>query len=199
VQPTQTLPIGYQSSGIFDLKSRKILIGLNVVGILLVLFFLWFFGLIASLLRTDLGSGSFEFSGIAESFGVLGGLLASIALVLVLHEAVHGAFFWIFTRHKPVFGFKGLYAYAAMPGWYIPRNQYLVVGIAPFILLSLLGVALIPFIPLNFIWFLLIALVMNASGAVGDLAVVFWLLTKPTTTMALDQADSIELFILKKE
>jgi hypothetical protein len=41
----------------------------------------------------------------------------------------------------------------------------------------------------------LIALVLNTSGAVGDLFVVIWLLTKPSKTLALDMIDSIEFYV----
>lgn len=52
---------------------------------------------------------------------VVGGLIATYALTIVLHEAVHGVLLWAFTWTRPVFGFKGWYAYTDAPGWYLPR------------------------------------------------------------------------------
>jgi hypothetical protein len=49
---------------------------------------------------------------------------------------------------KPKFAFKVWYAYATAPGWYLPRNQYAVVAIAPLVVLSLLGIILfLAFVP----------------------------------------------------
>jgi hypothetical protein len=92
-------------------------------------------------------------------------------------------------------GFKGFYAYAAMPGWYFPRNQYLMIGIAPLILITLIGILFMAILPISNLNLVLVALVINTSGAVGDLFVVIWLLTKPAETLALDQGDSIEFYV----
>ena len=32
----------------------------------------------------------------------------AIFVVLVLHELIHGFFFWLFSRQKPIFGFNNL-------------------------------------------------------------------------------------------
>jgi hypothetical protein len=115
-------------------------------------------------------------------------------LVLVLHEIVHGFFFWIFTKTRPLFAFKGAYAYAAAPDWYFPRSKYLVIGLAPLVVISLAGILMMPVFPLQWMWLLLVALVMNASGAVGDLAVCAWLLLKRNTLLIRDFGDVIHIY-----
>jgi len=40
-------------------------------------------------------------------------MIGCTAVVLLAHELVHGAFFWIFSRSRPVFGLRIGYAYAA--------------------------------------------------------------------------------------
>jgi len=79
---------------------------------------------------------------------VLAILLALVA-VLLLHELVHGAFFWLITRSRPRFGLQITYAYAAAPDCYIPRNPYLVVGLSPLVLITLAGIVMLPLIPLR--------------------------------------------------
>ena len=81
-----------------------------------------------------------------------------------------------------------------MPGWYFQRNQYLIIGLAPFVILNILGIFLLALVPIDWLWVVLGSLLMNSSGAVGDLAVVFWLLRKPSASLAMDKADSIELY-----
>jgi hypothetical protein len=105
---------------------------------------------------------------------------------MVLHEAIHGLFFWVFTRSRPVFGVKLLFAYAGAPDWYIPRNQYSIVGIAPLVMISLVGFLLIPLIPLSTAQILLFGMVMNAAGAVGDIYVCGRVLRLPPDVLVRD-------------
>jgi hypothetical protein len=112
----------------------------------------------------------------------------------VLHELIHGLFFWLFTRTRPAFGFKGAYAYAAAPGWYIPRSQYIIVGLAPLVLITLGGFALLVVVPAWLIPALLFVVVMNGAGAVGDIAVVGWLLVQPRATLVHDLGDAVAIY-----
>ena len=95
----------------------------------------------------------------------------------------------------PKFGFKGLYAYAAAPGWYFPRGQYLVIGLSPLVVLSVLGVLLMPIVPANLMLSLIAFVVMNATGAVGDIAVCTWLLFKPANLYTTDIGDIIDIYV----
>jgi hypothetical protein len=115
-------------------------------------------------------------------------------LMIVVHELIHGLFFWLFTRERPTFGFKGAYAYAAAPDWYMPRNQYAIVGLAPLVLMTLAGLVLLPVIPVWAIPALLFVVVTNAAGAVGDIAVVGWLLLQPRATLVNDIGDAVTLY-----
>ncbi len=196
MQPTKDLPSGYQLESTFDLKTnRKLLIGLNVVGLVLMVIFIWFFGQAARWLRPEMGA---VFSFKVERLGLLVvdlvGAVLAFGLVLVLHEGVHGFFFWLFTKTRPQFGFKGAYAYAAAPDWYFPRGKYLIVGLSPLVLISLAGVLLMPLIPLRWMWVWIAALVVNASGAVGDLAVCIWLLFQSKSILIRDFGDAIEVW-----
>jgi hypothetical protein len=114
--------------------------------------------------------------------------------MLVLHELVHGAFFWLFTHQRPHFGFKGAYAYAAAPDWYIPRRQYMLVGISPLVVLSLLGVLLLPVLPAGALLPWLVALAGNAAGAVGDALIVGWLLFQPDSVLVQDHGDAVTVY-----
>lgn len=118
---------------------------------------------------------------------------------MLLHEGFHAFFFWLFSKQKPIIGFKGAYAYASLPGWYFPRNQYLVIGIAPLIFITIIGIILFAIGPASLVNLVFVALIMNTSGAAGDIIVVVWLLTKPTATYALDQIETIEFFVPTKK
>ena len=120
-------------------KDRKLAILLNLVGAALFILMGWFFLTTASLLRTDQDSLSWtiEFSDLLL-------LLLAVPVVILLHELVHGLFFWVFTRHRPRFGVKALYAYAAAPDWFIPRGTFIWVALSPLVTISLLGYSCFP-------------------------------------------------------
>lgn len=196
MKATQVLPPNYHLSGKFDLKNARQVISMNLVGFILLIISIWFFGWLTIRMRgTSAISFSFEFSSIFSSLFSVGKLILVIFLVLVLHEAIHAIFFWFFSRHKPLVGFKGFYAYASMPGWYFLRRQYFIIGIAPLVIITFLGIILLATLPVDLLYLVLVALVMNTSGAVGDIFVVLWLITKPRASLALDKIDSIEFYV----
>ena len=200
MQPTKDLPTNYALENMFDLKNnRKLLIWLNVAGLGLMVLFIWLFWQIVVLIRPELSSTfTLKIDGLGSVFGVLVVFLLSIFVVLTLHELVHGFFFWVFTKSRPLFGFKGAYAYAAAPDWYFSRGEYLVVGLSPLVVISLVGILLMPVFPVQWMWVLIAALVMNASGAVGDLAVCGWLLLKPKSLLIRDFGDVIHIYSVQK-
>jgi hypothetical protein len=188
MKSSRTLPDHYTLLHKLDLSSdHRLLVILNLVG--LVMFFV-FGGLFVRLAGMLLPEGRPPVGEVAWLPYLLGILAASV-LVILLHELVHGLFFWLATGSQPHFGFRLAYAYAAAPGWYIPRNFYVLVGLAPLVLISLLGVALIPFISIYWLYILIFALTINASGAVGDVYIVGWLLLRPADTLVNDRGDGI--------
>ncbi len=196
MKATQVLPPHYRLSGKFDLKNTRQIIIMNLAGLVLLILSIWFFGWLADSLRGDSASSfSFEISSIPTALIAIGKLLLTIVFVLMAHEGIHALFFWLFSKQKPVVGFKGAYAYAAMPGWYFSRNQFLLIGISPLILITFFGILALAILPISWLNLVLVALIINTSGAVGDLFVVIWLLTKPTETFAHDKIDSIEFYV----
>lgn len=191
MQPTRTLPPGYAPYFTLDLsKNVRLTLLLNLVAILLFAVFGWLFLRIAILIMPpEQFSGSMAITG----FTLLGCLVAYI-LMLVLHELVHGAFFWLFTRQRPHFGFKGAYAYAAAPDWYLPHRQYMWVGISPLVVLSLFGMLILLILPPGALLPWLVALAGNAAGAVGDALIVGWLLFQPDTVLVQDHGDAVTAY-----
>lgn len=201
MRATKTLPVHYQKSATIRLtKNSRLLILLSVAGVPLFCGASWLVVQITLLLRPDAtplmhvlevpGNGG---GTISLPLPWIGGVLLACFLVPLLHETVHGACFWLVTHDCPRFAYKVWYASAAAPAWYIPRNPYVLVGLAPLGLLSLLGVGLLPLVPQLFIPLLIAFLVLNTSGTVGDIAVVGWLLVQPGNLLARDTRDAITL------
>jgi len=121
-------------------------------------------------------------------------IFAVTGITIILHELAHGVLFWFSTRERPKFGCSLLYAYAAAPGWYLKTNIYWLIGLGPLIFLSLLGILLLPFVPLSWLGYLLFAIFLNATGAVGDLYIVFRLAFEPIGTLAQDEGTGFRVF-----
>lgn len=195
----QTLPPGYVEAGSIQLKqNRRLSIILNVLGIPWCILCAAFFFIMAGLLGAlDNGSGS---SGKITMPAIimlvaLAILAMTIFVVVVLHELVHGLFFWLFIRSRPQLGFNILYAYAAAPGWYILRPQFLIVDLAPLVLISLAGLLILPFTTPPASLVLIVALILNAGGAISDLYVFIRLLFVPRHVLIEDHGDGVRWFI----
>lgn len=195
METVRTLPPGYQLASRFSMQDNRLLLIMNIAGFFLLVLFGWLFTAAALWLRPADAETFLQIRW--EGFSAIG----SIALVLVIifativvHEAVHGLGFILLAKAKPIFAFRGVYAYAAAPGWYIPRDRYLTIGLAPFILISLMGVVLMAFVPPVWIAPLVLVCVINASGAVGDLWVAVLLLRQPFNALAHDGGDEISIY-----
>ena len=196
MQATRTLPTGYTVAGDITLKeNRRLVILLNVLGIPWFILCAVFFIVMAALLGAFGAGGSGEFTlTITPLLVALVVLIVITFAILVLHEMVHGLFFWLFTRARPRFGFKGAYAYAAAPGWYIPRPQFLAVGLAPLLLISLVGLLILPLTAAPVSLVVIAALILNATGAIGDLYMVVRLLPTPRGVLIEDEGEGIRWF-----
>lgn len=184
---TRDLPDSYQRIWGLDLaQDRKTALILNLVSLPLFVLFGGFFVYIAAALKPDIMSIVFLKDPSAQPLVLYLDLFCVVAGMTILHEAVHGMFFWIFTQSKPVFGIRLLFAYAGAPGWYIPRNQYAIIGLAPVVLISVTGLLLLPFTSLLVAQLLLLAMVMNAAGAIGDLYVCGKVLNHPDDVLIQD-------------
>ena len=191
MKATQTLPDNYQPFARLNIEDKRTQLILNIAGLVLlavfgVLFFLW----MAAFHSADFAAG-IQFNLQIGQF--LAAILALI-IVLVLHEGIHGLAYWLLAGVRPVFAFKGAYAYAAAPGWYVARGPYLAIGLAPLVLLSLAGMLALAVTPLSWLAVIYFAVVMNAAGAVGDLWVAVLLLRAPRGCLALDSGEEIQLF-----
>jgi predicted metal-dependent HD superfamily phosphohydrolase len=193
VKPAKSLPPNYSLAGSIDLEQRKTAIGLNLVGLALLFVFGWIFLRIAEAIRPEFSSSSLlEIAAQSELWLILLGLAAA----LLLHELVHGFFFWLFTGERPKLGIHALYAFAAAPDWYLPRGRFIVTAAAPFVLITTAGLLLLTVVSTSLVAVLLLALIANAAGSVGDLVVIGWLLLQPSTAMIRDSGPKITLYKL---
>jgi hypothetical protein len=202
---TNVLPAGYAPRAAFNLMRPAAMIGLSVASLALMPICAWLFLRVTTLLRPGLGLNDIlgfrttprPEGGFAHTFesGWMVGVVLALVLIIPLHELVHGLGFWIFTRARPRFGWKLIYAYAAAPGWFLPRGPYLSVVLAPLVAISLAGTALLAVVPPAAVTAVLMLLIVNASAAVGDLAMAGWLLAQPRAALVEDTENGCTAYI----
>lgn len=122
----------------------------------------------------------------------LGGALLWLAvnivgslIVLPVHELIHGLAFFLWGG-KPFFGAKLPFAlYCGARQQLFARNQYLVVGLAPLVIITLVALLLTFFSPVlaSYTFF---ANLSNFSGAVGDVWVASRILRQPARILIED-------------
>jgi hypothetical protein len=194
---TRELPAGYTLKTAFDLsRSQRLMLAVNALGLLLLGVAVALFTSLLALLRPDEAGQVFDIAvnSVPDLVTILAALLLVTVVMVLVHEGLHGLFFWLVAGAKPRYGFRGMYAFAAAPEWYIPRNRYLWVGLAPLVIISGVGTALMAVAPVGLLRLLYLLLVFNFSGAVGDLMVVFWLLRQPASILAQDYGDGVRVF-----
>ena len=192
MKPTKTLPPNYQTVYALDLiKNVRIALFLNLAVLITFFIFGGLFSQISAQIRPEIAVGGKQ-SFLAD-VNILSLVIAFIMMVL-LHEGIHGFFFWVFTKERPNFGFKLLYACAAAPDWYIPRNPFIVIGSAPLVLISIAGAALLPLVPISWISGLVFLLTFNAAGSMGDVYTIIISLTHPKEVLVNDHGESFTIY-----
>ncbi len=111
--------------------------------------------------------------------------LVSYLLILPLHELLHGAAF-AFWGGKPYYGAKLPFAlYCSAKNQLFRRNQYIVMGLAPLVVITLAGIIFTLLSP-ALASYAIFATVGNFSGAAGDIWTVTRLLRQPGHVLVED-------------
>ncbi len=122
-------------------------------------------------------------------------LIAIFVLIVVIHEGLHGlAIRW--AGHKPRFGMilsKGAF-YATADGAYFWRNDFVVIALAPIVVMTLAGMLLVWLLPDTAGYYVALGVVLNAANAIGDLWMTVVVLHFPALVLVQDEADSIRIF-----
>jgi hypothetical protein len=124
-------------------------------------------------------------------------LLLGVPLVFILHELAHGIAMRLFGA-QPQYGifWKGLMFYATSPGYAFPRNQYLVVSLAPLVSLSIVAcLGILIQAGTSTVWLWAVWAIVNGSGTIGDLWISFLVLRYPKDAYIIDERDGIRVFL----
>lgn len=124
--------------------------------------------------------------------------------VIILHEWIHGLFIRR-AGHTPRYGVLTaqigrvsvpLAFYATADNAYFYRRDFIAIALAPVIIITGIGALLMVFLPDTVNYYIVLAIVLNGSGAAGDL----WMTQvvrryDEADTLIRDEAHSISVFV----
>ena len=114
-------------------------------------------------------------------------VIVTVLFTLVIHEWIHGLVYRL-LGYRVTFGVSAhlFAAYAAAFGQWQTRNHNIIAALAPLLVLTMVCIPLMALPNQAIAWLALTALMMNTSGAVGDLYLVWRLLRLPRETLLYD-------------
>ncbi len=125
------------------------------------------------------------------SASLLGWLPGSLIVVVLLHESLHGAVAAL-LGHKPIFGVRLPLIYITFRDK-IPRGHYMLVAIAPFIILNFILALLYARGVLRL--FCDLGLIINSIGSLGDILAVLKLASGPKSALIQDTKSGFEVWV----
>jgi Putative zincin peptidase len=141
------------------------------------------------------------FSVEASEGGAWQGILAFVVLLAitfgttVIHELVHGITFAAFGG-SPRYGLKVKYflplVYATSPGDLFHRNAFIVIALAPLIVIDIICLLLLAIFPQAF-W-LIWVIAFNTGGAIGDIWIAVQLLRCSKSVRVEDREEGIAIY-----
>ena len=178
------LPSNYRLAREIDMrKDKKMAFWLNVAGTVL------FFALCVVGYFIHPIDSTFDFKFI-YIIVVIAGLLAYI----ILHELTHALFMRIFIHNRVNFGFHVYAAYAGMRDGYFRRLEYIIIALAPVVILGIALGLLNFFLPSGWFWTIFIIQGQNIAGAVGDYYVIYLLTKTSSKTLINDDGMSMRYY-----
>lgn len=117
--------------------------------------------------------------GFNASLIFCGQLLCGVTIAAVLHEGLHGVFFWLYTK-KVKFGVKfdkifWVMPYATSPGYKLRRGQLVCVALAPQIMTIVMLMASLSMNPSWLPRLLFWVAMFNFAGGALDIYMSIWL------------------------
>jgi hypothetical protein len=125
---------------------------------------------------------------------LLASLVAAGIVLPAAHELAHGLAALLIGA-RPVFGVVLPVAAFCHFERFVTRWQYALVLLAPLVVISVAGVALLPVTPGWLTGQVLLVLILNASGAAGDLAMLWQLRRAPAGALIADTATGFEVYV----
>ncbi len=180
------------------MENKKVIFWLNVATIPLLFFFSAVFTFVTSLFfGTNAIGSTFTSDNLGSSLFSFVLFFVLFFILIVTHELIHGLFFKLFNREGKVqFGFKNGMAYAASPNSYYKKSRFIIICLAPFILITTGLFLLLSFDFMTRSSFVLYAS-LHASACVGDFYWVYLLARFKGEILVEDTEEGMKVYSKK--
>ena len=171
-----TLPKEYVVIKQIDLNTKKKLI--NTIAISIFIFMI----VIGVLCENPITLYS------SSSFDIILLMVVSILAILLyvpIHEAVHALFLKYFGKEKVLWNRKNSFFYVGSKA-YLSQKKYIVVSLAPCIILGLIIFLTILILPIHYFWCIYMLQIMNVAGSTGDFYASYVALKSPKDVLIQD-------------
>lgn len=185
----QILPEGYVKLFSVDLKNdKKTAAIVNVIGLLIMVALavpMHFYIPIHTLFDMSSGMGAYAARFIC--------MLVLMVVYMVLHELVHGITMKLYGTKKVNYGLTLMYAYAGSQDYY-GKKSYLVIALAPVVLLGIVIGVVNALVPVQWFWVVYMLQLCNLSGAAGDLYVTARFMRLPKDILVNDTGVAMTVY-----
>lgn len=183
IKSENVLPEGYEKKFDCTIKPTKLMIILNILSIALIIPFY----VVANLLYLNLSLTMTSF---------LYCILFAIFIVIT-HEYVHGIFFKLGTKKKVKFKFHGFAASASVPGVYYYKWYYIIIGLAPAVIINLLLLIACFFTTGEIFSIIYLVFAIHFAGCIGDFYICLKLIRYDSSTLIEDLGIGMRFFVKK--
>ena len=114
--------------------------------------------------------------------------------VIVIHELIHGIFFKMGKNVKIKFGFHGFAASCSAPNSYLKKRHYLMVGMAPAVIINIGLIISLIFVKGDLFEILYLVLAFHFTGCIGDFYICGKLLKQPQDVLIRDYGIGMEFY-----
>ncbi len=188
--PIRTLPADYSEVYVMRASHPRYwgpLVGLSLVS--MVLSGVLGYGLAFAYYR--LGS-PLVYGGLPDRVSSFAGLVLILG-VLPLHEWIHGLFM-IRCGHRPRYGITWYALYATADNAWFRRDEYLRILLAPLLVITAGSMVLVLFVPPAVGYWVVLAMIVNATGAAGDLLMALIVRRVEPVDLVQDERDGLRIF-----
>ncbi len=169
----------YKEIQYIDFNKKKYLISFNIL--IIIFTFLFFYTLRISMCPL------FSIKSIIV-------LVILLYVFMLLHELIHGFFIKVFSKKKAIYNFTFFYASAGAKDRYFDKSSYIIIALAPVIILSIILLLILNNVSVEYYNAMLLLFALNFSGAIGDLYISLITLLKPKDTFILDEGESMHFY-----
>ena len=181
MKATQTLPHSYVVYNSFrPSKWRRALWAIWLLGFLVAGVSFTFFRSLAIFVRPEFQPKRLHFEvPTLERLYSISILVVALAALFAVHELIHILCLWGLTGERAVIVAKGGGLHVRLPSWYLSRNEFLVVNLAPVCLITISGLLFLPLVPHTNISLLVFLTAMDFAGSTPDMASSVYILLHP--------------------